>query len=131
MNPTAIFASATSSAPSHSVLADLPQWVEAGLVGLIIGGTIGLWLAMLYRHRARRAFARMQRELVTNAFYSDRPELKVFPIVASDGGASKTGSLDEHVDALKSALGPEATAEWGAELERQRAKLVRLHRALE
>ncbi|MGE3317068.1 MAG: hypothetical protein AB7O26_18280 [Planctomycetaceae bacterium] len=131
INLPAIIASSPSVAPVSSIIAELPPWLEAGVVGVLFGGFIGFWLAVLYRHRARRAFRRAQRQMVTNALRSVRPKLTVFPVASPASSELTANSLDEHVDALRTAIGTDATAEWSAELHRQQSRLVRLHRALE
>ena len=119
----ATLASAVFHSSGNSLLSDLPAWGEAMLIGIFLGGYLGLWCAMLYRHRASDALRRMRAQLVKVR--------STCPDDRKKSSAPVSDELHEHIGALTAALGSDVTAEWSAELKRQQDRLVRLHRPLE
>jgi hypothetical protein len=123
-NPLSTELLGTLSVPRHSVLESLPPWVEAAMLGLVLGAYVGLWCAILLRRRVSRMSARV----------------RVRATKRHDGGSAKSSphlslaqnihQVQRQLDCLAAATQPHESDAWraairqyGSDLERWRGQV--------
>ena len=110
----------TFALPRQTLWESLPPWLEAGLVGLLLGAYIGLFCAIYFRRRIARTAQRFRTRLV------GRREQVPENAPPREHLEQRIDGVERQLDQLTGALGPHEADAWRDELHRYRADLDRL-----